>query len=469
MNNVIMKKLLIPICVILCVTACETGENPLLDMKDSTQSISRSTDRSRPSSGQSNDQEEIELPNMDNPISISLPSPTEALTKVVLTEEQQSYVDKGNGFSLNCLAELYKETGSSMVFSPLSLQYALAMVANGASGETAAEIIKTLGFGEDINSLNEFCGSFLNQLPALDPDVTVKLADAIVLAQGLRPLSDYERLMEESYYAPVETMDFSDGRKVSERINEWASRNTNGLICPLLEEEDLAGALAVVLNALYFKAPWSMTSNGSMFLPELTMKEQAFVKDGGDTVKVDMMPTSDYFGYAQRQGYRVVEIPYAGRKFALYVLLPDDVGKDGLSRLVSGLPEESWKEITGSLTYETEIHLRLPKFSLSDRFSLCKALDALGISKAFGEGATFDRMFEGEENLFISNVLQKARIELTEWGTEAAAVTAVMMSGSTDVVPPHADFFADHPFAFVLAERSSGAILFEGVYTGEDS
>ena len=408
------------------------------------------------------------VPEVQDPIAICSPSPDASITKVSLTPEQLTYAAGSNAFALKCLNELFREDASSMVFSPLSLQYALAMTANGASGETAAEIIRVvLGFDTDIAAINAYCNLLLNQLPALDSEVEIRLADALVVDDSYKLLPSYKETVESIYYAPVEYMSFSDKKLVVDRINEWAYRNTNGLIFPFLQESELSG-FAAILNALYFKAPWGMASLRTMFLPEETLKGEVFHKDGGGKGKVDLMSTTAHFGYAQRDGYRIVEIPYSKGKFAMYVLLPDQVGGNGLQKLMTNLPKESWQELTASLTYQTKVHLRLPKFESANKFSLKQSLQAMGIKKAFAD-AEFDRMFDGGKGTFISEVLQKSKIKVTEWGTEAAAVTAVVLDGANlgQTPPPEVDFYIDHPFAYVIAERSSGTILFEGVFTGE--
>ncbi len=411
------------------------------------------------------------VPVVTDPITVSSPEPKPgSIQKISLTPEQQDFASAGHAFALKSLALLYGQGASSFVFSPLSLQYALAMVVNGASGETAAEITRALGFGSDVEALNAYCNLLMNQLPALDEKVRVKLADALVVDSNYPLLPSFVKQMEEVYYAPVEYMSFAKKGEVADRINEWAHRNTNGLIFPFLDESALDQVIAVILNALYFKAPWGNTINGTMFLPDFTLERETFYKDGGGTSKVNLMRTSFYFGYGRQKGYRMVEIPYADGKFAMYVLLPDAVGKQGLKQLVDALEKASWKDLTKSLTYSTLVNLRLPKFETSSRFELSPMLQALGIRQAFGIDAAFDRMFAGKGSFFVSNVLQKARIKVTEWGTEAAAVTAIMMASSPGpgtAPPPEADFFCDHPFAYVIAERSSGTILFEGIFTGE--
>ena len=412
--------------------------------------------------------------NVDDPIDITTPDPSETITKVSLTEEQQGYINSGNTFAFNCLAELCKNGTQSMIFSPLSLQFALAMTVNGASGQTAGEITKTLGYGTDLNALNTYCNLLLNQLPALDKEVTVKLTDAMLALEDFPVQDKFKKVMNETYYAPVEYINPADIQEIVDRINEWASRNTNGLIKPFLNKDDISkDFVAAILNALYFKAKWAERSSGPMFLEELTMKGQEFYPDkGGSKQKVDLMLTSQNFPYAKRKGYSVVAVPYSRGNFAMYVLLPDEKGKSGAASLVKQLAGENWSDITASLTTDYQINLRLPKFETESKFGLVETMQNLGIKRAFISGAAeFDQMFVPHDGytFVISNIIQKAKIKVAEWGTEAAAVTAVIMDKATAFPGEvkEVDFFADHPFVYVIAEKSSGAILFEGVFSGK--
>ena len=208
-----------------------------------------------------------------------------------------------------------------------------------------------------------------------------------------------------------------------------------------------------------------------MFLSEMTLKNQPFYYDGGGQGKADLMSTTRYLRYTRQDGYEAVMIPYSNGNYAMYVLLPDEKGGNGLDKLVSALPEISWPEVESSMTSEAEVHLRLPKFEAESRFDLPDVLNALGMRKAFVEKeAEFDRIFDvpDEWYFWIGKVIQKACIKVSEWGTEAAAVTAELMCGATDgPTPEEVFFYADHPFVYLIAERTSGVILFEGVYTGK--
>jgi len=416
--------------------------------------------------------EKSDVPRVKNPIEIDFPTSTTPITKVTLSEEQKSYVNSGNAFALKSLRSLYEKEKNSIIYSPLSLQFALAITANGASGETASEIIGTLGYGEDQEALNKYCNLLLNQLPALDKDVELKLTDAVIINEEFRAQDAFRKTAEKMYYAPVEYVNASNPKVVVDRINEWAYRSTNGFIFPFLQESDIKrDFVAAILNALYFKARWSGNRDIPMFNSELTKKSQPFYLDGGGESKVDYMVTSRHFRHGRVGNNGILELPYAGGKFAMYIILPDIKGGNGLEQLFSYITSEKLSEAISSIsTTEAMVHLNLPKFEVENKYELTDMLKALGIRRAFNNDAQFDKLLYHPEikNFNIGSVIQKARISVAEQGTEAAASTAVMIERTSSAGQPKMiEFFADHPFVYTIVEKSSGVMLFAGVYDGK--
>ena len=403
-----------------------------------------------------------------DPINVSSPTPSEQITKVSLNEAQQGYMEAGNAMAFRFLERIY--SGKDVIVSPLSLQYALAMTANGATGETLQEIIDFLGYGEDgIASLNAYCRLLLEQLPAVDLDVTLKLTDALLVNDQFPLLPSFQKTVRENYYAAVENMDFSDHAQVAATVNDWARRSTNGFIDKVLEPSEISDlAVAYIMNALYFKAKWAGTDYDPMFRDYAT-REEAFTLSDGSTRQVPMMNNMRYHPYAQMDGYKVLALPYSGGKFFMYILLPDGNDLDGLVRK---LKETSWKSVLSNLKTDAEVYVKLPKFDVENKFNLSDAPKDMGVKRAFVSGeAQFDGMFQPKPGWYywIEKVIQKARISVSEWGTEAAAVTVVEMAGKNSAdfgEPKRVYFYADHPFVFLIGESTSGAILFEGAYTG---
>ena len=403
-----------------------------------------------------------------DPITIQSPVPTEQITKVTLDETQKGYVDAGNRMAFRFLGEMFDN--ENLVCSPLSLQYALAMTANGASGQTRQEIIDFLGYGEeDIDALNEYSKTLLEQLPAVDLDVTLKVTDALLVNDRFPLLPSFKETVENNYYAAVDNMDFSDPEQVAARINEWASRNTDGFIDNILSASEISeDAVAYIMNALYFKAKWAGGEYDPMFESNATKPDDFHLSDGS-TIKVDMMRNMRWHQYAEMDGYKVLAIPYAGYKYYMYILLPDE---NDINGLIEKLKTTSWSDILSKMKSDAEVYIRIPKFEIENKYNLNDALQALGVTRPFQSGmAEFDMMFQPKQPKYyywIEKVIQKARIKVSEKGTEAGAVTIVEMEGAAEAPgdePKKVYFYADHPFVFVIGEKTSGTILFEGVCT----
>ena len=419
-----------------------------------------------------------------NPLTNEVPQPTVQIARVQLTETEAGYVQAGNALAFNLFNKLGKRE-KSFVFSPLSMQYALAMTANGASGAALDEIVAALGYGDQgIEALNAYSKKMMEQLPAVDLDVKLQLANGLIVNE-LYPLdADFRDGVRSNYYAAVENMPFSQPSQVADAVNGWASRNTNGLIDKILEANQISPlAIAYLMNALYFKAEWEREGGAPLFWPEGT-RDESFYPGGCSVIAIPMMHTQRWMRYAKMEGFGVLEIPYAGGKFAMYILLPDNVVVGDrpdpdpatenyytFEHLYQDLPTLDWNDILARLQY-TDVILSLPKFETASDFDLNKTLQTLGIETAFKGG--LDRMFAPQDGrdveAAISKVIQKARIAVAEWGTEAAAVTIVELeatsAGPDENQPKPVEFICNHPFAWLIAERTSGAILFEGAFHG---
>lgn len=395
------------------------------------------------------------------------PTPTEEISRVSLSEKQTEYVNTSNDMAFKLINKLYND--DNLVCSPLSLQYAMAMTANGASGETLEEITSFLGFeANEMNELNRLYKILLEQLPAVDLDITLKAVDALLVNDKFPLLPSYKNLVEENYYAAVENMDFSNPSDVVTRLNEWAGLNTNGVINNIINPEELSDyAAAYILNALYFKAEWEGSVDNPMFI-ESNTESVDFQLSNGTAISAEMMKSVCYYQYAEMDGYKVLVLPYAQGKYNMYVLLPDE---NDINGLIEKIQQTTWSEILANLKQDAEVHVQLPKFEIENKFNLAETLISLGVEKVFqSEDAELDNIFDiklaHDPKVWIEKIIQQTKISVDERGTEAASVS-IEEIGATSPGPgedPKIVYFhADHPFMFVIGEKTSGTILFEGV------
>jgi serpin B len=155
----------------------------------------------------------------------------------------------------------------------------------------------------------------------------------------------------------------------------------------------------------------------------------------------------------------MLQLPYAGDDLSMIVMLPDAV--DGIATLEESLTDE---KLTASLAsmYEREVDVFFPKFTFSSSFGLSNSMAALGITDLFSPGIA-DLSGISDEELFVSSVLHKTFIDVSEEGTEAAAATAVVIGVTSVAVPQSPPVFrADHPFLFALRDNHTGSLMFLG-------
>jgi serpin B len=180
-----------------------------------------------------------------------------------------------------------------------------------------------------------------------------------------------------------------------------------------------------------------------------------------------MMRMRARLAYHRGDGFTAVLLPYEGAPLALAVVLPDGPLPELAGRLeelggVGGV-------LRGILAdpAEHDVDLRLPKFTVTAAFLLRDTLQALGMGCAFSDDADFSGITD-DEPVQISEVVHKAFIDVDEQGTEAAAVTAVVMRAMGFVRKPPAKrvvLTVDRPFLFAIVEMPSGLPLFLGQVT----
>ncbi len=371
------------------------------------------------------------------------------------------------------------EAGTNALISPYSIQAALAMTYAGAAGETRAEMAKTLHFPDDEPALHASFAALQGALEEVakttaeqaktskerggpsDP-VLLTVANRLFGQQGYEFRGPFLALVKERYGAPLQEMDFikkHDQERLT--INSWVEQQTHQRIRDLIPANGLNRETRLVLvNAVYMKAPWADE------FAESATKPLPFQVNGRDAQAVPTMLRKARFGYAQRDGYQVVTVPYFGNDLQLLVLLP--AAKDGLAELEAKLTPQLLTEC--ATPDGAQLALYLPKFKLEPPLlKLGKVLRALGMTRAFNEpegSADFDRMAprKPDDYLYISEVFHKTFLALDEKGTEAAAATAVVMMRATSFIeePKPIEVRVDRPFLFAIQHRPSGACLFLG-------
>ena len=356
------------------------------------------------------------------------------------TEYEKPVEGSQKGFALSFFKHVVaiSESGENVVVSPYSAGVALSMVAEGAEGQTRVE------FDDALNG----CLFKAADLGSNDT-VTVKSANSVWITDDFSVRNRYVSILENDFDAEVVNLDFADPATVR-AINNWCSENTEGKINEIVDRLN-PGMVMMLINALYFNAPWA-----DAFLEKNT-REGVFHAFNGD-VQIPMMAKTDRMNYAEYQGAQMVELPYEGGRYAMYIVLPPK----GLSidKMISYVNEDLYDQAMSMMTAE-KVRLTLPKLKLETEMILNKTLQNMGIRTAFSSAADFKGISETGP-LVLDQVKQKCYIDVSEKGTEAAAVTSIgvrMTSARPETVYT---MNVDRPYVFFIADRSNGNILFAG-------
>ena len=371
----------------------------------------------------------------------------------------------------------------NLCISPYSIENALAMTFAGADGETRTEMARVLHFGTESDVPASFAAlqHSLEGMSAKTAElakqskkfggpsepITLNIANRLFAQKGYAFREAFLSLVKQNFGGAFEPLDFvANPAAATQHINKWVADQTHDRIRDLIPGGALDKTTRLVLaNALYLKAPWANEFSENVTQPE------PFHVHGSASVDVPMMRKTDKrFGYAKRDGYTAVSLPYAGDDLQFVVLLPDDV--NGLRALESKLTSDV---LAGCAKLERrEVDLRLPKFKLEPpTIVLAEKFEALGMKTAFDKpqgSANFDKMAPRtpRDYLYISQIFHKTFIAVDEKGTEAAAATAVaMLAGSAlrSPPPPPIEVKIDRPFIYAIQHVPSGVCLFLGRVT----
>jgi serpin B len=372
----------------------------------------------------------------------------------------ETLVQGNHAFTLALYEQLCSTSQNNLLFSPLSIRMAFAMVYAGARGQTDAEITQAMHYLLSQTQLHPAYNALdlelaRRNLPAGDQGedpVELSLANAFWGRIGMSWRQSYLDLLAVHYGSEVQSLDFAaDPDEARQVINVWVEDHTRQRIQDLLPPGSVTTETAAVLtNAAYFKAPWdnrfdeAFTSSGDFHLLD------------GRTTPVPLMHQDEGHLFAEGEDYQALELSFRGEELAMLFLLPRP-GR--FAAFEASLSEARLSEILAALSL-AEVEVTLPRFSFSSMFLLNQQLRALGMIVPFSASADLSGMLDAGPRLFISKAIHKTFINLDELGTEAAAATAIIIE-TVGILPPRV-FTANRPFLFLIRDRTTGAILFFG-------
>ena len=333
------------------------------------------------------------------------------------------------------------------------------MTYEGARGETADEMQSVLHFPKENGTRRQGFLDAYNGLNGAGRNYTLSTANALWAQKDFTFLKDYFDVTDKYFEGKVTNLDFAkDTENSRQTINKWVENQTNDKIKDLIPKGAIDKSTRLVLtNAIYFKGTWVKQFD----VKDTTVKD--FNVSPGKTVQADMMSMTGEnarFNYSETDKAQILELPYSGGDLSMLVLLPKNGNLGSLESSLDAGKLASW---TGNLR-EERVDVYLPKFKFETKYMMADTLKGMGMPTAFSGNADFSGM-TGKKDLFISQVIHQAYVEVNEEGTEAAAATAVVVEFASAMNTPETKipvFNADHPFIFVIREKANGNILFMG-------
>ena len=368
-------------------------------------------------------------------------SSSDSITVAGESVNSESVVYNRIHFGLNLFSKAVADknlASGNVVVSPYSAGMALSMLADGANGVTKDELKSAL-------SDAVYSGDFLKSTK----NTTISSANSIWIKDGFSVKENYIANLENSYKAQINVRDFSDNGTVKE-INKWCSNKTAGRI-PQIIDEISPDQVMFLLNALYFKSSWA-----SAFDKKNTFDAEFHGENGDD--KVPFMHQTEIFTYGEVDGNQYVVLPYKSDEYRMVICLPSENAE--ISTLLGALDADTFRNAVFSRR-TSKVALSLPKFRVNTALTLNGILRALGVQMAFTGTADFSGITGS--SVAVDEVRQKCFVEVSEEGTEAAAVTSIGVR-FTSVMPEDRPVVmnVNRPFVFAIVDSETADILFAG-------
>ncbi|XP_043499826.1 serine protease inhibitor 3/4-like isoform X4 [Polistes fuscatus] len=351
----------------------------------------------------------------------------------------QAVTEANNQFSTSFFAEVASSNHGNLVTSPLSASVVLSMAAYGARGETQDEMKSVLHLPSESQATPGY-SSLIKTLNAVT-DVELRLANKVFINKEFSVKPTFQELTQNAFLSSSQSLDFSQSALAANTINQWVEEQTKNRIKDLVKPDSLNDATAMVLvNAVYFKGNWK-----NKFDPKLT-QDRPFHVSKTEVKNVPTMYRSGMYNYGVLPECKAsfIEMPYKGGEYSMIIILPDEV--DGLPTIEKKLAVHGLEEVL-KRGHRTEVEVYLPKFKIESTIKLNEHLQNMGIRKAF---SVSEANFNGisDHGLYISEVVQKAFIEVNEEGSEAAGATGIIFAVPTslNIPPPPPIFNVNRPF-----------------------
>uniref|UniRef100_A0A915JVT3 Serpin domain-containing protein n=1 Tax=Romanomermis culicivorax TaxID=13658 RepID=A0A915JVT3_ROMCU len=401
-------------------------------------------------------------------------------------------------FSVQLFREIVKNqqnAGGNTIFSPISVVLALSCLYTGSNNKTKRQIGQAIQnicenpSMDDESTLDEnlkkICKILLKKGRLMSRSLSSPGPDDVALTPGVLFLlnrfycektlhisTKYSQNLRQYFCSDIFPVDFkNDSSTLQQEINTTISEDTDDNIIQILHTNWLSpNTRLLLLNGCYFKSDWSMpfaensTRQSKFYVNEMSYKEMPFLcTDSNSSIQT----TATHFRYTEDDFCKTLIMPYAGSRYSLALILPTK--RFGLNDLEEALTGENLLSLLRT-AYKTHVEVQIPKFKLRQTIDLVPCLKALGISDLFSDMADLSHIIENED-LHLDEALHQSCLKVTERGTDSCnnnepGSEPPKVAVAEFSYPKCYNFFANHPFLFVLIEEHTNAFVFLGHFYG---
>ena len=356
-------------------------------------------------------------------------------------------------FSVEMLQNLVKDSEENVLFSPLSIYYALGMTQNAAANNTLQQMTDVLH--SDPATLNQYLFSYNSLLQQQDEKVKLNLANSIWFneekADRIQVKPDFLQTNADYYSAALRELKFDDAAK--DIINAWVNQNTNEMIPEIIDKipED---AVMYLINALAFEGEWQVKYE------EEDVEQGYFYPSENTYQEVQMMNSEENYYLADEYAQGFLK-PYKNPRYAFMAILPN-YGVT-LADYIENLDADAFTKLLDSVS-EEPVLVGIPQFKTEYSTELSENLKALGMTDAFdADYSDFSNGFDSINPILISRILHKTFLEVDAEGTKAAAATAVEMKEETAIeIPEEKTVYLTNPFLYFIIDTELQVPIFVG-------
>lgn len=372
---------------------------------------------------------------------------------IPLTDIEKEVASNSRNIGIDMLSYLSKQNDGNIVFSPLNLSTAMAMLANGANGETLDELLNVINSVGTLDDINSLYYKLIANLPAIDKTTDIAFANSLWINNetGANPSISFLSSLND-FYKITPVLSNITSTSAMEQINAWCSNATHGLIKNFIQSPLPDNTSVFLASALYFNGRWKTPFDKSK------TKTDLFYNDGVNAKEVDMMNGDIEMRALEADSYKAVRMPFGNEAYSLCVVLPNQ-GVDVNDCILHMKDKEFHNFLIGYSP--SMVHVKMPKLSIETESNVINGLKSLGVSSIFDQKkCDLKKISNG---CFISDIIHKLTLNIDEEGARMAVATGFKGELADAPAAGEMNFFVDHPFIIMITEKSTMVPLALGI------